>query len=79
MSDHRWAWCDFWECPMVICGKCGNNCWNGRYGTLPDGSTCGECPAAYDMQDKGDAPPEMKQRGLEAANMRRIAGEALDG
>ncbi len=41
--------------PMVICGKCGNNCCNGGYGTLPDGSKCDACPSAYDMQDKGYA------------------------
>jgi hypothetical protein len=51
---HRWS-----DCPMcgqmVVCGKCGNNCCNGGYGTLPDGKTCDACPSAYDMQDEGRA------------------------
>jgi hypothetical protein len=38
---------------MVVCGKCQNNCCNGGYGTLPDGSTCDACPSAYDMQENG--------------------------
>lgn len=35
---------------MVVCGKCGNNCCNAGYGTLPDGSECDACPSAYVMQ-----------------------------
>lgn len=37
--------------PMVVCGKCGNNCCNGGFGKLPDGSKCDACPSAYAMQD----------------------------
>lgn len=37
--------------PRVICGKCGNNCCNGGYGELVDGSQCDACPSAYDKQD----------------------------
>jgi len=48
--EHTWQ-----ICPMcghhVRCGKCGNNCCNGGYGTLEDGSTCDACPSAYDKQN----------------------------
>ena len=47
---HKWDECPMCG-PMVVCGKCGNNCCNGGYGTLPDGSTCDACPSAYDLQD----------------------------
>ena len=49
MTEHTW-----FECPLcglaVRCGKCGNNCCNGGFGELPDGSQCDACPSAYDKQ-----------------------------
>jgi hypothetical protein len=51
--EHKWDYCNVCEGSMVRCGKCGNNCCNGGYGTLPDGTTCDACPSAYEMQDKG--------------------------
>lgn len=49
---HSWFECEMCG-PSVRCGKCGNNCCNGRYG-------CDACPSAYDMQDFGP-PLEMIQ------------------
>ena len=46
---HYWSVCKICG-PMVICGKCGNNCCNGGYGYLENGETCDACPSAYDMQ-----------------------------
>lgn len=47
---HKWSMCP--QCgPMIICGKCGNNCCNGGHGILADGSECTACNAAYDMQN----------------------------
>lgn len=45
--------------PMVICGKCGNNCCNGGYGEIlgeevGEVLVCDMCPSAYDLQAKGD-------------------------
>lgn len=59
---HRWSYCDHCESPMVICGRCHNNCCNGGYGIEPGpepGSVmpCRACPSAYEMQDKGLPPP----------------------
>ena len=54
-GPHRWADCSMCG-RMVICGKCGNNCCNGGYGTLPDGMKCNACPEAYEMQDAGERP-----------------------
>jgi hypothetical protein len=55
---HRWANCP--ACgPMVICGKCGNNCCNGGYGVLADGSDCDACPSAYDLQGIGTPPDSL--------------------
>jgi hypothetical protein len=51
--DHEWGYCDLCRAEIVLCGKCGNNCCNGSYGTLPDGTQCDECPEAYRIQDKG--------------------------
>jgi len=47
---HMWDECEMCG-PMVVCGKCGNNCCNGGYGALPDGGTCDACPSAYEMQE----------------------------
>lgn len=53
MIEHKWAECQMCG-PMVVCGTCGNNCCNGGYGTLPDGTQCPDCESAYQMQDKGN-------------------------
>jgi hypothetical protein len=45
-----------------MCGKCGNNCCNGGYGTLEDGSTCDMCPSAYDLQDQGNEVTGMAEK-----------------
>jgi hypothetical protein len=50
---HRWEFCPLCCGWMVVCGKCGNNCCNGGYGELPDGSPCDACPSAYDLQEQG--------------------------
>lgn len=50
---HRWDICEMCG-RMVVCGKCGNNCCNGGYGTLRDGAKCDACPSAYAMQDRGE-------------------------
>ena len=48
---HYWDECS--ACgPMVVCGKCGNNCCTGGYGMLANGRECNACLSAYDMQDK---------------------------
>lgn len=62
-NGHFWEECPMCG-PMVICGKCGNNCCNGGYGEVigperaDDGSvvmiTCDACPSAYEMQKLGD-------------------------
>ena len=39
--------------PMVVCGKCGNNCCNGSYGKLSGSKMCDACPSAYEMQAAG--------------------------
>jgi hypothetical protein len=44
---------------MVVCGKCGNNCCNGAFGTLEDGSACDACESAYQMQNAGEVATEM--------------------
>ena len=49
---HTWQWCSLCRTLMVVCGKCGNNCCNGTYGELEDGTLCQECPTAYDIQEK---------------------------
>jgi hypothetical protein len=53
---HYWSMCPLcgW---MVVCGKCGNNCCNGGYGTVATGHECDACPSAYDMQSKGIGAP----------------------
>ena len=43
---------------MVVCGACGNNCCNGGRGTLPDGTDCKACDAAYALQALG-VPQEL--------------------
>ncbi len=48
---HHWSHCNLCDVDMVICGKCGNNCCNGGYGTV-DGQMCDACPSAYEVQDK---------------------------
>lgn len=58
---HRWDECPLCG-PMVTCGKCGNNCCNGGYGTF-EGATCDACPSAYDMQDEGRSPPPKTGEG----------------
>ena len=50
---HFWSYCTLCERNIVICGKCGNNCCNGGYGTLPDGKECDACSSAYKMQGNG--------------------------
>lgn len=55
--EHTWFVCDLCG-PAVRCGKCGNNCCNGGYGRLADGSVCDVCPDAYAMQDIGLNAPE---------------------
>ena len=50
---HYWDTCEMCG-RMVVCGKCGNNCCNAGYGTLPTGLECDACPSAYDMQDRGE-------------------------
>lgn len=52
--DHYWIECTMCG-PTVKCGKCGNNCCNGGYGTLPTGEECEACPSAYQKQEiEGD-------------------------
>lgn len=52
---HYWGNC--YMCgKVVICGKCGNNCCNAMYGTLPDGKDCDACPSAYEMQGLREPP-----------------------
>lgn len=47
-QGHKWAICG--GCGlMVLCGRCGNNCCNGGYGTV-DGEDCPDCPSAYEFQ-----------------------------
>lgn len=55
-QSHYWDWCGVCQGRVVICGKCGNNCCNGSYGTLPGGLRCDACPSAYAMQDRGEQP-----------------------
>jgi hypothetical protein len=40
-------YCEHCQCPVVICGKCGNNTCNGGYGIV-DGLPCDQCPSAYE-------------------------------
>jgi hypothetical protein len=47
--EHKRGYCVLCQTEMVICGKCGNNCCNGGYGTLEDGSQCNDCPSAYQL------------------------------
>ncbi len=47
VKEHRWAWCSTCHKAMVKCGTCGNNTCNAGFGTLPDGTTCGDCEGAY--------------------------------
>lgn len=49
--QHTWEDCPMCG-PMVVCGKCGNNCCNGGYGKLRDGSECDACPSAYEKQER---------------------------
>ena len=49
---HRWQFCAQCGGWTAICGKCGNNCCNGGYGTLADGSVCDACPLAYAFQER---------------------------
>ncbi len=67
MAGHRWAYCEMCGHPVVICGKCGNNCCNGGYGELPGPERdtwikCDACPSAYDMQNKGENAIAAKSR-----------------
>src|SRR5271157_6434710 len=55
---HRWEFCALCGGWTTICGKCGNNCCNGGYGTLADGSTCDACPSAYAFQERITRTPE---------------------
>jgi len=57
-NNHYWAYCDYCETNMVVCGTCGNNCCNGGYGEVmgPEAGTtitCPDCPEAYALQAKG--------------------------
>jgi hypothetical protein len=49
---HEIQYCTQCQTDMIVCGKCGNNCCNGGYGTLPDGTKCDACPEAYKLQDE---------------------------
>ena len=53
MKPHYWAYCTMCEHNVVICGKCGNNCCNGGYGTVC-GADCTACPSAYKLYTKGE-------------------------
>lgn len=60
---HKWEICDMCG-PMVVCGKCGNNCCNGGYGEIfgPEPGvmvTCDMCPSAYDLQNAGEPIGEL--------------------
>lgn len=48
---HKWSCCRMCG-PMVLCGKCGNNCCNAGHGTLADGTECDACASAYEKQDR---------------------------
>jgi hypothetical protein len=50
--------------PMVVCGKCGNNCCNATNGTLKNGKECDACPEAYEIQ-KRDFKKELLMVKLE--------------
>lgn len=52
-AQHHWDNCDLCG-RMVVCGKCGNNCCNGGYGTV-DGAQCDACPSAYALQGAGES------------------------
>ena len=56
---HTWEYCGLCKRPMVVCGKCGNICCNGGYGTV-DGGQCQECESAYEMQASNE-PPEFSE------------------
>ena len=49
--QHHWDYCNMCG-PMVRCGKCGNNCCNGTYGKLKNGSECDACAEAYEIQTR---------------------------
>jgi hypothetical protein len=49
---HKIWYCTLCQTNIIICEKCGNNCCNGGYGTLPDGTKCDACPEAYKLQDE---------------------------
>lgn len=51
---HRWGYCNQCDCRMVICGKCGNKCCNGRDGIDAEGKKCDACQSAYDLQALGE-------------------------
>lgn len=62
---HFWSNCDMCG-PMVICGKCGNNCCNGGYGEIigkEPGTTmeCDACPSAYQKQKDEYPGPKVTQ------------------
>jgi len=48
---HLVGYCDLCDTEMIFCGKCGNNCCNGGYGTLENGLECDACPEAYKKQE----------------------------
>ena len=51
LSLHYWSYCETCDDNIVKCGYCGNNCCNGGYGKLDDGSACPHCPSAYEKQN----------------------------
>ena len=51
-NKHKIRYCTLCQTDRIVCGKCGNNCCNGGYGTLPDGTECDACPEAYKLQDE---------------------------
>lgn len=59
LKAHSWAVCGMCGI-MVRCKTCGNNCCNGGYGELADGSKCPDCPSAYEKQDKQLPPRWMR-------------------
>lgn len=55
-KEHQWAWCSHCRTAMVECRTCGNNTCNAGYGTLPDGTTCGDCESAYEKDHAEPRP-----------------------
>lgn len=66
--EHKWDWCRMCG-PHVVCGQRGNNACNGGYGLLPDGSKCGGCASAYDLQETGVVPQALAERAAIELNL----------